>query len=104
GPFAPIFFGANTIIPTKRSSDTSFTYLVTPRFRISPDLMVYGRIASGYRPGGPNVGCGIVGIPCEYGADETRNYEVGVKGSALDGKLTFDLSAYYIDWKDIQLT
>jgi outer membrane receptor protein involved in Fe transport len=84
------------------SEDSAFTYLVTPRFKLSSDLMMYARLASGYRPGGPNTSIGL-GIPTEYGPDKTLNYEVGVKGKTFDGLLAFDASVYYIDWKDIQI-
>lgn len=99
----PLFGGMTTTAPEIRSKDDVFTYLITPRFRPSDDMMIYGRIASGYRPGGPNSGCGIPGIPCSFDADTTVNYEVGVKGTAFDKVITYDLSLYYIDWKDIQL-
>jgi outer membrane receptor protein involved in Fe transport len=88
---------------TASSKDDVFTYLITPRFRVSPDLMIYGRVASGYRAGGPNPGA-TLGFPSQYFADETVNYEVGVKGSLLDRALTFDASLYYVDWTDIQIT
>ncbi len=103
GPLVPFFFGVSSpsVLPTSSGKDSPFTYLVTPRLKVSPDLMVYARLASGYRPGAPNVNCGLV--PCESSADTTQNYEVGVKGSMLDRLLTFDASLYYIDWKDIQL-
>ncbi len=66
--------------------------------------MVYGRVASGYRPGGPNALCNDVEIPCQYKPDKTVNYEIGAKGNVLDRALSYDLSVYYIDWKDLQVT
>lgn len=87
--------------PRATTKDNSFTYLLTPRFQISPDLMVYVRLASGYRPGGPNQA--VPGIPPHYNPDTTRNYEIGTKGDLFDGMITFDASLYYIDWKNIQL-
>jgi iron complex outermembrane recepter protein len=103
-PLAVTFFGSDpSAISQKDSSDTVFTYLVTPRYKLSDDLMVYARIASGYRPGGPNTGCGIPTVPCAFEPDTTVNYEAGVKGR-LFGALTFDASVYHIEWKDIQLS
>ncbi|MBS0419899.1 MAG: TonB-dependent receptor [Proteobacteria bacterium] len=84
------------------SGDSSFTYLFTPRFRFSPNLMVYARIASGYRAGGPNNVA--PGVPLTFQPDTTRNYEIGTKATALDGALAVDASLYYIDWKDIQIS
>jgi iron complex outermembrane receptor protein len=103
GPIAALFFLADpSALPERRSEDGAFTYLVTPRYRFSQDLMAYVRIASGYRPGGANLGCGFT--PCSYDPDTTQNYEIGVKGNVLDDALSFDASVYYIDWKDIQTT
>lgn len=91
-----------SIIPKRSAKDSAFTYLVTPQFKISPDLMVYARLASGYRPGGANIG--LPGTPLKYASDSTRNYEIGIKGDALNHAASFDASLYYIDWKDLQLS
>jgi iron complex outermembrane recepter protein len=96
--------GVSQVIPRIETEESSFTYLVTPRFRVSQDLMVYARLASGYRPGAPNSNAVCGGnIACVYGPDETLNYEIGVKGSMPGRALSFDASLYYIDWKDIQI-
>jgi len=86
------------------SSENAFTYLVTPRYRVSSDLMLYARLASGFRPGGINAIGGTPTVPLTYGPDKTLNYEVGTKGAVLNHLLTFDASLYYIDWKGIQLS
>jgi len=101
GPGAP--GGVSPFLPPRvKPSDSAVTYLVTPRYRVSPDLMVYARIASGYRTGGPNSNGTANPLPV-FEPDETKNYELGVKGQVLDGALQFDASLYYIDWSDIQL-
>jgi outer membrane receptor protein involved in Fe transport len=92
-----------SIVPTVDSKENAFTYLLTPRFKFSPDLMLYARMASGYRPGGPNVIGTALGLPTEYKSDKTQNYEIGLKGDLLDNAINFDASVYYIDWKNIQL-
>jgi outer membrane receptor protein involved in Fe transport len=84
------------------SAESVFTYSVTPRFRISPNMTLYARVASGYRPGGPNPGVGL-GLPATYGSDTTVNYEIGYKANLLDRTLSLEASIYRIDWKDIQL-
>lgn len=84
-----------------RSSDRSVTWLLTPRYKFSEDLMSYVRIATGYRPGGPNTP--VPGIPGSYRPDTTINYEFGIKGSALDRMMSYAVAIYRIDWDDIQL-
>ncbi len=106
--YSSTLVGAVTAVtPRVEARESPFTYLLTPRFKVSPDLMVYARMASGYRPGGPNPQCVALrtfGVDaCQFDADTTRNYEIGLKADVLDHKLTFDASLYYIDWQDIQL-
>jgi iron complex outermembrane recepter protein len=99
------FFGlpSPVVNPEERTRDNSFTYLVTPQFRFSPDLMLYARLASGFRAGGPNTTASVYHLPSQYAPDTTRNYEIGAKGDFLGDKLSYDASLYYIDWNDIQL-
>lgn len=96
-------FPSPAIEPPERTKDNSFTYLLTPRYKFSPDLMLYARLASGYRPGGPNSTCILFPAPCRFAPDKTVSYEVGIKGETLDRMLSFDASMYYIDWKNMQL-
>jgi iron complex outermembrane recepter protein len=105
GPYVPLEEGYPTplVYPTGRTNASAFTYLLTPRFKISSDLMVYARFASGYRVGGPNGATVFGSVPSSYDPDKTYNYELGIKGDLIDHALTFDASAYYINWKDIQL-
>ena len=86
---------------------SSFTYQITPRFKPTPDHMIYGRLATGYRPGGPNAGCSedpAEPVPCQFKPDKTVNYEIGAKGDLLDRALSYDVSLFNIDWTDIQIT
>jgi len=94
--------GGGFTLPEVDTNANVFTYLVTPQYRFSPDFMTYARLASGYRPGGPNPTPGN-GTPPAYNPDKTRNYEIGAKGSFLDHRLNLDASLYYIDWSDIQI-
>jgi iron complex outermembrane receptor protein len=111
GYSAGLFAGNKVVLGAgaSREKSNAFTYLLTPRFKISPDLMTYIRLASGYRPGGgvanptPTPGsCVTDHFPCQFKPDTTRNYEIGMKGDVFDHLLSFDASLYYIDWRDIQ--
>jgi iron complex outermembrane receptor protein len=100
----PLFGGATIVTPETDSQSSAFTYLVTPRFKVSQDVMVYARLASGYRPGGPNSNYVALGVPSHYDPDTTHNYDLGAKADVLDGTLSIDASLYYIDWNHIQVT
>jgi iron complex outermembrane receptor protein len=84
------------------SSDSATTFLVTPRFKLTDNTMLYGRVASGYRPGGPNFPT-VPPTPPVYGPDRDVNYEVGVKALFPDQRLSFDAAIFYVDWTKIQL-
>jgi iron complex outermembrane receptor protein len=105
GPYTPLFVPGSTsplVYPTAYARSGAFTYLVTPRFKLTPDVMVYARVASGYRAGGPNLSPGGV-VPNQYAPDKTKNYELGLKADFLDHAISIDSSLYYIDWTGIQL-
>jgi iron complex outermembrane recepter protein len=87
------------------STNTDFTYSIAPRWHVNSDTMVYGRIATGYRPGGPNdlPPNAPASVPRSYQADQTTNYELGVRSDLLDKRLSVDVTAFLIDWKKIQL-
>jgi outer membrane receptor protein involved in Fe transport len=80
-----------------------FTYLFTPQYKLSQDLLIYARLASGYRPGGANVGVPGGLAPPVFQPDKTKNYELGLKGNFLDARLSLDASVYYIDWTGLQV-
>jgi outer membrane receptor protein involved in Fe transport len=80
----------------------------TPRFtvdyRISDDVLLYGVLAKGVRPGGINGSAGAaIGRPT-YDQETANNLEVGIKSTLMDGRVRFNAAAYYIDSKDVQVT
>jgi iron complex outermembrane recepter protein len=87
------------------SSENPFTYSVSPRFQVGGNSFVYARVATGFRPGGPNVlPPGVpADTPLTYQSDTLTSYEAGWKTSGSGGRYSLDLSAYYLDWQDIQL-
>ena len=110
GFIVPIFDGRPSpdLGPLNEASGDAFTYSIAPRFKISPDLMVYARVATGYRIGGYNTTASVLsaaglGIPYSFAPDKTTNYELGIKGSLLEHMLSFDAAAYYIDWNNFQV-
>ena len=68
--------------PAARAEDV-LTYSVSPRWRVSADTMLYARVASGYRPGGPNPRA--LDLPPTVSADTLTNYELGAE-DAVSGR------------------
>jgi|HubBroStandDraft_1064217.scaffolds.fasta_scaffold00762_14 iron complex outermembrane receptor protein len=88
------------------SADSSLTFRLAPRWRISDAFTAYAEASSGYRPGGPNIPNPVAAPgsqPTSFAADSLVNYEVGIKSELLDERLSFDAAAFLIDWRRIQL-
>ncbi|MEO8721937.1 MAG: TonB-dependent receptor [Sphingobium sp.] len=113
GPFVSLFETADPItfapgpnvlvFPNSVLTERAFTYAVSPRLKLNRDLMIYARFSSGYRPGGVNSSASLDGSNPTYQHDSTKNYEVGVKATILDGRLFLDGSLYRIDWSQVQV-
>ena len=87
------------------SSESPFTWSFSPRFEFNDDTSAYLRIATGFRPGGPNVlpPGAPPGTPASYDSDSLTSYELGLKTSSSSGLFALDIAAYFLDWEDIQL-
>jgi len=99
GPLA----GASDLTVT--SSESPFTWSLSPRLQINDNSSVYLRIATGFRPGGPNVlpPTAPPTTPRTYDSDSLTSYEVGYKVTSTDGRFALDAAAYFLDWEDVQL-
>jgi iron complex outermembrane receptor protein len=82
-----------------------WTYSAAPRWHIDANDMVYFRWATGYRAGGPNAlpPGAPPDVPREFGADKTSNFELGIKSTLLEGRLSIDAALFHVDWTNIQL-
>jgi iron complex outermembrane recepter protein len=85
------------------SSQSVFTYSVDAKYRFNPETMTYARIATGFVPGGPNDAAPGVTVPATFRSSTTTNYEVGVKGSAAEGRFSYDFDVFDVEWQHIQL-
>ena len=83
------------------SSEDVFTWSLSPQFKLSEDVMLYVRAATGYQPGGPNVA--LLGLPPTVDSSMLASYELGLKSQFADRRVLLDVAAYRIDWDDIQV-
>ena len=80
------------------------TYSFGARWRVTGDVLLYARAASGFRPGGGR-GQPPVVVPnfvFTYNPDTVWSYETGVKAKAWGGKAVIDVDAFWINWKNTQ--
>ena len=86
-------------------SHSKMTYMLGLNYKMHADTAVYGRVATGYRPGGPSAlppGLVLNGKP-SFEPDTLTSYEVGFKSAFLDGKASIETALFTTDWKDVQL-
>lgn len=87
---------------------------VTPRFvadyAITEDVMVYASYSKGYKGGGFNAAAGdfiggdfIGDTVVGFDPETIDAYELGLKSTALDGRLQFNAAAYRNDYQDLQV-
>jgi outer membrane receptor protein involved in Fe transport len=94
-------------LPTAHSKETPKTWLATARYALTRTSNVYVRVASGYRPGGPNAvlddpATGLPTAPTTFQHDSLWSYEAGYKGDLFDNTLSLESAIYDIRWHNIQ--
>ena len=72
-------------------------------FKPSRDFMVYALYSEGFRVGGANVfALPFPELPLAFDSDTTQNFEVGTRFDLIDRTLSVDITAYHVDWSNIQ--
>ncbi len=91
--------------PTRdKTKEDGFSPKVSVTYAPNGDLMLYALYSEGFRFGTPNdTGLSAFPVPAGSRSDSLKNYEVGFRSSHLDGKLLLDVTAFHVDWTDIQL-
>lgn len=79
---------------------SSFTPSATIEYRASDDLFLYATYSRGFKSGGFNLG--VIQPPFE--PEEITDYEAGIRADWLNGRLRTNLSAFYYDYTNLQVT
>lgn len=92
-----------SVLPASYAQNV-FTPKVAVDYKPTDDLLVYASWSRGYRPGGygntwPSNALAAHGI---FAAEETESFDGGVKASLIENRLTIDLAAYRINYKNLQ--
>jgi iron complex outermembrane recepter protein len=104
-----VFPRAGQTTPFKEEEDSHAT---TPRAVLTwypnKEVTLYGSYSEGFR-GSISVGYVAADTALAQGLtlpvvkpDKLRNYELGVKADAFDGRVSVESAVYYMDWQDVQ--
>jgi outer membrane receptor protein involved in Fe transport len=86
--------------------DEDVVYKFGTEFHFNDDRMAYLLYSQGFRLGGKNSArAAATGVyPAEYAPDKLENYELGFKSKWLDGRVLLNVSLFFMEWSDIQLS
>jgi iron complex outermembrane receptor protein len=109
-----VFVPAGTYVPGQLIAQQT-SKVFTPRFianyKITPDMMVYASFSKGVNGALNNANVLTASATAQAAGlasggtlllkpEKVTNYEIGIKGSALDGNLRYTLAGYIAQWKD----
>lgn len=86
---------------TAKKTFSAFTPKVILSYKFSDNSMLYASYAKGFRVGGFNFGNAINPT---YKPEKSDNYEIGIKNSWLNNRLKINLTAFYFQQKDQQVS
>jgi len=94
------------------------TFRVVANWRPTDSTLIFGSVATGYKPGGFgsfNIDPGFPGAlygryvadpavdkPADFGPETVTSYEIGYKGTVMDGRTQIAASAFVYDYEDMQ--
>ena len=80
-------------------SFSNFNWSASLAFKMSDEVMTYGRVATGYKAGGFNARSSNE----SFGPEDVTSFELGLKSELLDRRLRLNAAAFYVDHKDLQI-
>jgi iron complex outermembrane receptor protein len=117
----PVFNPATDLaLLNAASMDThQATWRLGADYDLTPSVLWYGSVATGYKAGGFNDGClagamqaglscpAVLAVPANtlfYQPETMRSYETGIKARFWDNRASLDLSAFHYDYRNLQLS
>jgi len=110
----PISWG--TQVPGIYKQDGEWSYRINFNFEPTPETLIYMGATTSYRAGGWNMGgpenraaidttgdgAADTNFLLQYGEENLTAFEIGYKGTHLDGRMQVNLSIYTYDYTDYQ--
>lgn len=104
---SPFFlFPTGSYVASAKENWESFNPVVSLQYEIDPDVMIYGSVRSGYKSGGFQTLLPSTRALAErpYDPEKVLSYEIGVRSELFDRRLRLNLSAFYVETKDQQVS
>lgn len=84
---------------------TNFSWRIGGEYRPTDDIMLFASVSTGFKSGGFTGTATTKEVATiAFDPEEATNYEVGAKLDLFDRRLRFNTAAFYLDYKDLQVT
>tara|TARA_R110002153_G_scaffold270890_2_gene437681 strand:+ start:29371 stop:31563 length:2193 start_codon:yes stop_codon:yes gene_type:complete len=100
-------FGIATGSVIDKRTDNHIAPTVSLNYALNDDLNTYIKYGNGYKSGGYNldfIDTSTLEGGIGYDKETVDNFEIGVKGSALDKSLSFSFAAFHAKYSDYQVS
>ena len=95
----------NQLFQERNVSFGEFTGRVVVDWKVSDDSLIYASYSRGYKSGGINQPLQpIFAVPESFAPEFINSYEIGSKNTFLDGTLRANITAFYYQYKSLQLS
>jgi iron complex outermembrane receptor protein len=104
-PFGYASLSPATAVFSTGASDrwSAFTPKATLDITFAPDIMGYATVSRGFKSGGfQGLAANAAAARTSFNPEIATSYEIGLRSRLFDRRLTFNLSAYHMDFSDLQ--
>ena len=97
----PLFNSAAPYVFARKQSWDDWSPMASVDYRFTENLMLYARVAKGFKSGGFNGRANSAAESTAYSPENVWSYEAGLKGS-LDNIARFSIAVFHNDYQDFQ--
>jgi iron complex outermembrane receptor protein len=103
---------ASALLPLPREFDRTFkddelTYTAQIAYNTNAGFLAYAGYSHGFKSGGfnldPAASTSLSGFEPRFDSEKVNSYEVGIKSSLLDNRVTANLAVFHMDMSDFQV-
>ncbi len=104
-----ILFRTETDYNGLERKDSEFSPRIAVDYELTPNTNIYASYSKGFKAGGfdprANDFADVANLSLDgFGPETVDSYELGVKASVLDNRLTYSLTGFFADYQDQQIT
>lgn len=101
-------FAFNNVTTQQRRPENRWAGSAKLQYRFSPEVMVYGSYANGFKSGGFNLdrarfSAGVINPDTSFDSEKVEAYEIGTKTTLFGRSVLANLAGFYQKYTDFQL-